>query len=190
VDERAEILAERTVLEGWLGVAMVRLRMGGQDSERALILHPSGVTLLAYDPARKVAFTVCETRLAVLHQGAATLTEPVAGVLEDGEDPLQAARREAREEIGLELGELEFVARVWMTPSSSTEQVDLFLAAYAETDKRHSGGGLVGEQEHLEIAERPLAELWDEAHRAGGIADAKLFMLLQALRLRRPELFA
>jgi hypothetical protein len=75
-----------------------------------------------------------------------------------------------------------------MTPSSSTERVDLFLGEYRAGSKVAEGGGAQGELEDLDIREEPLARLWS-ALEAGALTDAKLFMLLQALRLRRPELF-
>jgi len=41
----------------------------------------------------------------------------------------------------------------------------------------------------VRVRECPLAELWAAAA-SGGTADAKTLLLLQALYIRRPELFA
>jgi 8-oxo-dGTP pyrophosphatase MutT (NUDIX family) len=106
----------------------------------------------------------------------------------EGEEPVDTARREAREELGLELGDLECVGRVWSSPGVTTERQSLFIAAYAAADRKGGGGGAAGEQEAITVIERSLADLADEADR-GEVTDAKLMMLLQALRLRRPALF-
>lgn len=181
------ILARRRLLSGWFSVDRVTLMLDDREIERDLIVHVSGAVLLPYDPARQVALMVSETRLGVLAAGEPDLWEGIAGAL-DGETPEACARREALEEGGLALHTLEPVGTVWATPSSSTEQVHLFLAPYAPVDRVGQGGGLAEEGERLEVREVPLAELGDAA-RSGRVRDAKTLMLVQALMLRRPDLF-
>ena len=106
----------------------------------------------------------------------------------EGGDAEATARREASEELGLALGDLEFVGRAWTSPGVTTERVSLFLAPYAASDRIGDGGGAAGEQEAITVLEQPLLQMAGAADR-GEIADAKLFMLLQTLRLRQPELF-
>ena len=181
------ILSSRPLYRGWLNLIMLRLRLGQVECERAIVEHVSGATVLAYDPERRVAMTVHQTRDAVLYLGAAPFPEAVAGVTEN-EDPAETARREAYEEAGLRLTDIEPVGHVWMTPSTTTERVHLFLAAYQAADRTGAGGGVADELETIDAREEPLADLWTAAV-GGAIGDAKLFMLLHALRLRRPELF-
>ncbi|PAX08648.1 NUDIX domain-containing protein [Sphingomonas lenta] len=180
------LLSSERLIQGWFDVLRLRMALGGREVDRLLVEHPSGAAVLAYDPDRWVAMVVRETRAAVLRVGAAPLDEVVAGVAED-RDFVGTARREALEEAGLELRDLEPVARIWMTPSSTTERVHLFLAAYSPADRVALGGGLAEEDERVEAREVPLAELWRAAE--AELVDAKTFMLLQALRIRRPELF-
>lgn len=183
-----EILSVEPVFEGWLSLYLATARLAEQIVKRPIVEHPSGSALLAYDPSRRVAFTVRQTRLPVLYLGEQLLAEAVAGVSED-ESPAETARRECREEIGVELQAVDHVGHVWITPSSTTERVHLFLGEYRREDRREIGGGADGELEDLEIREEALADLWGAAVR-GEMTDAKLFMLLQALRIKRPELFA
>jgi 8-oxo-dGTP pyrophosphatase MutT (NUDIX family) len=117
----------------------------------------------------------------------ATLTEAVAGML-DGDDAATCARKEAMEEAGLALRELEAVGRAWSSPGTSAERISLYLAAYAGRDRKGAGGGAEGEHENITVREVPLAELWAELE-AGGDVDLKTLALVQALRLRRPDLF-
>lgn len=182
------IISRRSIFEGWFNVLMLKLELGGEQCDRPVVEHPSGSAVLAYDPERRVALTVRETRLAVLHLGCPNLPEPVGGVAED-ESRADTARREALEEVGVRLSELHPVGRVWMTPASTTERVDLFLAEYSRADRVSDGGGAEDENEDIEVREEPLAALWAAAER-GEMSDAKLFMLLQALRIREPDLFA
>jgi nudix-type nucleoside diphosphatase (YffH/AdpP family) len=182
-----KILATRSLFKGWMNVILARLRIKDVDVEWPLIEHPSGAAVLAYDPARRVALTVRQTRLAVLHARHAVFPEAIAGVVDD-EDPEAAARREAMEEAGVRLRDIELVARVWMTPSSTTERVSLYLGAYGPADRVSQGGGQADENEYIEVREEVLADLWDTVQ-AGALTDAKLLMALQALRVKSPELF-
>jgi hypothetical protein len=50
------------------------------------------------------------------------------------------------------------------------------------------GGGAEGEHENIRVREVALTELQRMAQ-AGEIRDAKTYLLLQALQLRRPDLF-
>jgi nudix-type nucleoside diphosphatase (YffH/AdpP family) len=182
------VLSSRTLYRGWFDLLMLRLRLGGRELDRALVRHPSGVAVLAYDPARRVAMTVRESRAGPMLLDVAPFAEAIAGVSEEGEDSAETARREALEEAGLALGELEHVGQVWMTPASSTERVHLFLAPYRADDRVSRGGGLAEENERIDVREEPLNQLW-RAFADGELCDAKAAMLLQALRIRSPALF-
>ena len=114
--------------------------------------------------------------------------EACAGMIEN-EDADTTARREAYEELGVDLPSLEFVARVWSSPGVSTERQSLFLAPYRSADRMSDGGGVAGEREGITVVERLLAELAADVDQ-GRITDGKLLTLVLALRLRRPDLFA
>jgi hypothetical protein len=73
-------------------------------------------------------------------------------------------------------------------PGISTERMDLFLAAYTESD-RIGAGGQAAEGEAVAVHEIPLLELVAMTQR-GALTDMKSLLLLFALQLRRPELFA
>lgn len=182
-----ELIETRLVREGWFNVVTVKARISGEEIERDMIEHPSGAAILPYDEERRVALLIMQTRPPVLACGEARMIEVIAGAL-DGDAPETCARREAMEEGGVRLHELEHVAQVWPTPASSTERVDYFLGAYRRRDRVAEGGGLDEEQEHLRVCEVPVQELWRRAE-AGELRDAKTLTLVQALRLRHPELF-
>jgi 8-oxo-dGTP pyrophosphatase MutT (NUDIX family) len=112
--------------------------------------------------------------------------EAIAGRIEN-EERLDAARREAMEEAGIRMRELELIATCWSSPAVSTERWHLYLGTYSPADRVGPGGGRPDEFEDLVAREILLSEL-AMADRAD-FADAKTLFLLQALRLRHPDLF-
>jgi nudix-type nucleoside diphosphatase (YffH/AdpP family) len=185
-----EILAVEARHRGWskLLVASVRLA-DGTMIKREIEDHGHAVCVLPYDPERRTALVIRQFRAPPLYAGGdAMMVEAIAGLLE-GEDPAACARREAMEEAGLNLIDVEHVATVWSMPGISTERMALFLAAYRASDRVGPGGGLKEEHEDIEVLELPLATLARMAD-DGRFLDMKGLALLQTLRLRRPALFA
>jgi nudix-type nucleoside diphosphatase (YffH/AdpP family) len=188
-DARPEIVGVQPIHDGFVkfGVATVRLA-DGTVLRREIEDHGDAVAVLPYDPERRIGVLVRLFRPPLLYRGAGfELTEAPAGLIDPGETPEATAKREAEEEAGVVLGELERVATVWSSPGVSTEQITLFLAPCSTAD-RSEGGGKSGEHENITVLEVSLRALWARAE-AGGIEDMKLLALVQALRIRRPELF-
>lgn len=173
---------------------MISLRLAtlvgsdGKNYDRLIEDHGGGAVVLAYDEHRGVALVVRQFRAPVYVADApsAFLLETMGGML-DGDDPADCARKEAMEEGGVRLRHLEHVGSVWTLPSISTERLSLFLAPYTAEDRVAAGGG-ADEHEEMDVIEIPLAELRDIVASATTI-DMRLFVLVQALQLRRPDLF-
>jgi nudix-type nucleoside diphosphatase (YffH/AdpP family) len=177
-----------TIHRGWLSLRMATIRLDDDTfSDREIVDHPSGATVLLYNPDKRTALLITELRPPVEWVNEPRMLEAVAGKLDES-DPEGCARREAEEEAGVRIAAMEHVARLWMTPASSTERVYYYLASYSEADRVSQGGGAEGEHENIRVREVALAELLHMAE-AGEIRDAKTFLLLQALQLRRPDLF-
>ena len=103
----------------------------------------------------------------------------------DDDAPEVAVRREAEEELGVSVGEVQHVFDVFMSPGSVTERLHFFAAPYRPADRTGAGGGLEEEGEDIEVVELPFDEalaMVDD----GRIADAKTVMLLQWAALRGP----
>jgi hypothetical protein len=88
----------------------------------------------------------------------------------------------------LRLDAVEPVGQVWTMPGISTERMHLFLAPYRAADRVAPGGGLAEEHEDISVLEVALSDLKAMAER-GELHDLKTLALVQALMLRRPELF-
>ncbi len=175
---------------GWNTFGIATLTMpDGSTVPRALEDHGQAACVLPYDPERRVALLVRQARVGPAFWGEPSdLDEAPAGGL-DGGQPEATAIREAMEEAGVRLRRLDRVAHAYSMPSVSSERLWLYLAPYSEADKVAAGGGLHAEGEQVVPVEVPLATL-AEAARSGRLADLKTLVLVQALMLRRPELFA
>ena len=184
-----EIIDLKTLHEGWSRLFALRIRLpDGQVMKREVEDHGTAVSVLPYDPERRVAMLVRLFRAPVFHtSGEPEMLEAPAGLL-DEDDPAHCARREALEEVGLTLTSLEAVGVVWTMPGISTERMHLYLAPYGSDDRTGEGGGVVDEHENITVVEMDLAGLAALADR-GGLSDLKTFALVQTLRLRRPDLF-
>jgi nudix-type nucleoside diphosphatase (YffH/AdpP family) len=187
---KPQIIERRTVWAGYLTIERLRIRLNdGAEVWREVEQHGNAVAVLPYSVERRCALLVRLFRAPPFAAaGVEFLEEACAGMIDHTELPETAVRREAQEELGVTLGSLEFVARVWPSAGVSTERHALFLAPYVRTDITGSGGGLAEEHENITVVQRPLADL-AAASDQGRIEDAKLLTLVLALRLRRPELF-
>jgi nudix-type nucleoside diphosphatase (YffH/AdpP family) len=185
-----EIVGRDVAYAGWLSLSLVSIRMAdGRVMRREVVEHGKATAVLAYDPERRMAMLVRQLRVPVyMTSSDDLLLEAIAGMLDDGTDAPTTARREAMEEAGLRLGELEFVANAWPSPGMLTERLSLFLAPYRAGDRVGAGGGLAEEYEQIEVVEMPLGELAALVDR-GEVYDMKTLILVQTLRVRKPELF-
>ena len=116
------------------------------------------------------------------HGDRGWLIEAVAGKL-DGDDPITTARKEAEEESGYHVHDVELVMSAYMSPGSVTEKLSLFIAEYDSTTRKSAGGGLADEGEDIEVLEFGIDDALAMIG-TGEIADAKTIMLLQHVRLR------
>ncbi len=185
------ILGSTCVHDGWLKLHVATL--SGDDGvsfQREIEHHGDAVAVLPYDPERRTALLVKLPRAPVLFRGEASdFFEAPAGLIDDGEQPIDAARREAHEEVGARLGVLEPAGHTWSMCGISTERMSLYLAPYAAADRTGTGGGLVEEHENITVVEISLDELRRLAD-TNALSDLKTLTLVQTLRLRHPELFA
>jgi nudix-type nucleoside diphosphatase (YffH/AdpP family) len=141
-----------------------------------------GAAILLYDPDRGTVLLVRQFRYpAYAHGHAAPLIEVCAGVL-DADDPETCVRREAEEELGYRLRDVQLVFNIFMSPGAVTERLSLFVGRYTPGDRISAGGGEPSEGEDIEVLEisldQAMAMIAEEK-----IIDAKTIMLLQHAKL-------
>lgn len=183
-------LPVRTVHSGWLDLHLVDLtNPDGSTYDRYVEDHGCGAAVLPYNPVTRMALLVTMPRAALRFAGDDDVLEAPAGLIDHGETALESARRELVEEAGLEVADLEPAGAILTSPGISTERIDLFLAAYDDSQRTGAGGGLDDENENITVVEMPLADLW-ALMESDAAADAKTRVLVQTLRIRRPDLFS
>ncbi len=109
------------------------------------------------------------------------LLEIVAGMIDKGEELINTAVREVREEIGYSVEQLEPVYAVYLSPGGSSEKIYLYYAEINSAQKTETGGGIANEAEDIQLVELPISEAFKLLD-AGEIIDAKTVIALQWLK--------
>jgi ADP-ribose pyrophosphatase len=170
-----------------------KLYRGGWSAEieREIFERGRTVGILLYDPDRDEIVLVEQFRLAAHLTGMpAWELEIVAGIVDkEGESEIELARRESREEAGLELiGEPIFVHRFMPSTGACTEVVDLF-AGHVDASKAGGIHGLADEHEDIKVVVLAFEEaMWQvraDAIKNGPTLLALYWLAGERARLRR-----
>lgn len=95
----------------------------GFEIHRSIVRHPGSAVMLAIDDDQRILL-VKQFRLPAEQY----LWELPAGRLDPGESPLQAAKRELREETGYQAANWTDLASFWASPGYVGEKMNVFLA--------------------------------------------------------------
>jgi len=142
---------------------------GGRWAVREVVKHPGAVVIAAVDAEGKVVL-VKQYR----HPVGRWLLELPAGGLEPGEDPLAAAQRELREEVGLEAKVWQPLGEFYSSPGYASELLHAFLATDLTSVPTQPD-----DDEELVVVRHPLQGLLENPAQ---IADAKTLATLLLLR--------
>ena len=154
--------------------------------ERETYDRGDGATILLYDREARTVLLTRQFRFPVYvnDHPDGMLIEAAAGLL-DEDDAETAIRREAEEETGHVVGEVEHVFDVYMSPGSVTERLHFFAAPYARGSVvPGSRRGVTDEGEDIEVLELDIDDAVDRIGR--DVVVAKTIMLLQWALLRGP----
>ena len=143
----------------------------------------NGAVILLYNTIQKTVILTRQFRLPTYVNGNETgmLIEACAGVLEQ-ETPEECIKRETEEETGYKITTVKKVFEAYMSPGAVTEILYFFIAEYSAEMKISDGGGVIHEEENIEVLEFSIDDAIN-AITSGAIKDAKTIMLLQYLKL-------
>ena len=187
------IESRETLHDGFYRIDRVRfshaLHGGGTSGpvERELFVRGDVAGLLPFDRAADRVLLIEQFRIGAMHGSPDPwLWEVVAGMIDTDEPPEAVARREAREEAGLERDSVRLLSRYLASPGATTEEVSVYLG---ECDLVGAGGthGLAEEGEDILArvvpAERAIGML-----ATGEVRNALSVIALQWLALHRAGL--
>ena len=160
------VLADEVVWDGRFPLQRVRFRYtrfdGTPSSELTWELwrRGRGCAVLPYDPVRDSVALIGLFRLPALAAGfPPVMTECPAGLVEDGEDPEDAARREVAEEARLQPERMERIGRFMLMQGGCDETMFLYAARVALPEAADAGThGLVQEGEDIRVLILPAEE--------------------------------
>jgi len=170
-DALPRVVSSRLVYEG----KVVSLRVDeitlpwGSLAVREVVDHPGAVVIVALDDEDHV-YLVRQYR----HPIGRYLLELPAGGLEPDEAPLAAAKRELREEVGLEARDWRPLGSFFSSPGFANEVLHAFLARGLS-----SAQGQPDDDEDISVVRYPLTKLLEHPEEC---ADAKTLAALLLLR--------
>lgn len=144
---------------------------------------------LPYDPVTDRVHLIEQLRFGPIwrHDPRPWVLEPIAGLVDAGEDPADTVRREAMEEAGLDLSALVPMTRVYASPGYSSEFFHCFLGIADLSGECGALGGL--DSEHEDIRSHVLSfEAAMALVDSGEINAGPLVMMLYWLAAHREEL--
>ncbi|HFR4114075.1 TPA: GDP-mannose pyrophosphatase NudK [Yersinia enterocolitica] len=137
----------------------------------------NGATILLYNRPNGTVLLINQFRMPTYVNGNpdGMLLETCAGLL-DNDSPEECIRREAMEETGYQVDNVQKLFEAYMSPGGVTEIVHFFAAEYHVDQKVTDDVGV--EDEVIEVVELPFTEAIAMIA-DGRIKDGKTIMLLQ-----------
>ena len=150
----------------------------GGTSFREICLHSGGVCVL---PLMEDGRVLVERQYRYAH-GRVFVEIPAGKLNYIGEDPLEAGKRELREETGAVASSYTFLGQIATTPALINEIIYVYLAEGLSFGERELDDG-----EFLEVEALPFCELYGMVMR-GEIKDAKTQIAVLKTAALRPDL--
>ncbi|MCQ8878126.1 NUDIX domain-containing protein [Pseudoalteromonas shioyasakiensis] len=159
-----------------------------QTIKREILERGDAVAVLPYDPITDQVLLIEQIRIGAMRSKQSPwLLECIAGMTDGSTDYEAVVRREAFEEAGLELQQLEYMLSYLSSPGGTTERLYLYLA---KTDLSKHTSGIFGLETEGEDIKTHVIDVADALERlnSGEIDNAATVISLQWLALNRDRI--
>lgn len=179
---KIDLIKNKVLSENWFVLRNFTYDLTAKDGttlrhKREVYDRGNGATILLYNRDKNSVVLTRQFRIATWVNGnpSGMLIETCAGLLDD-DLPEDCIRREAIEETGYVVGDVEKLFELYMSPGGVTEMVHFFAAEYSEARRENAGGGI--DDEDIDVLEVTFPEAWAMV-KDGRIKDGKTVTLLQ-----------
>ncbi len=193
-EKKFEILNRETLFQGWFRVDRLHVqheRFDGSWTEpftREIYQYGRDVScVLLYDPQHDKVVMVEQFRTGpTVHGENPWILEIVAGMIDGGETPEQTARREALEEAGCEIIDLQPITTYFTSPGGTSDFINIFVGRVnAPEDGTLAGLASEGEDIRVHVIDATKAIGMLFSHK---IRDAQTLIAMQWFAMHRTEL--
>lgn len=188
---KVNIRKEERLLDEFFKVKKASLQFENFDGsmsdevDRYVVCKSEAVAVLIYHTEKKAYLLVRQFRYP-LHDKEKDpwMTEIVAGGMNKGESPQEAAEREVMEETGFKVLRFEHICSCYVSPGIMDEKVHIMLAETDNAHRKENGGGAEDEDEDIMLVwvKEEEALQWLQQQDPG---DAKTILAIQWHRLRQ-----
>lgn len=193
-DKKYDLIHREALFQGYYRVDRFHIRQQFDDGTWSNVFsrevfdgNKNAAVVLLFDPQHDKVVMINQFRPGPMSKGDEPfMTECVAGVIDPGETAETTARREAMEESGCEVTDLQKVFAYYPSPGCMGEHVTVFVG---RTKAPEEGGihGLAHEGEHIRVlvmdAMKAISLLYE-----GKLRDAASIIAMQWFALHHTEL--
>lgn len=183
-----EIISEKILYSQHMEIEEGTIRQsspgGGADIyTRWRLNRQDAAVVLVHNTEKNTVVLVRQFRYAIANKVKAPILELVAGKIDEGEQPIEAAIREAEEECGYRIGpgQIRLLSSYFVSPGYTSEKFHLFYATVTNADRLAAGGGLEEENEYLDVVELDY-DRFKEMAASNALEDGKTLMAAMYLR--------
>ena len=151
-----DILSKQSLYNGFFNMTKITFRHklfnGGwsENIDRELFERGHAVALLPYDPITDKVILIEQVRVGALESDNPWQYEIVAGMIDKDQTSEQVAIREADEEAGIKVSNLEKISSFYPSSGGCTEQLDVFIG-FTDASKATGIHGLDDENEDIRV---------------------------------------
>ena len=189
-----EIISKETLFQGFFKMIKYRFKHklfeGGwsETIEREMFERGHAAAMLPYDPVRDEVVLIEQIRVGALEHDNPWQLEIIAGMIDREEDAESVVRREAVEEAGISVDQLEKVTSYYPSSGGCSEKLDVYVGQVdASTANGIHGLDYEGEDIRVHVVSRQQAYQWviDGKFENGASIIALQWLELNQQRLKR-----